>query len=70
MGKFCSAARSATTRDSTTAPAVRYAYDRPLPYARHLRLEFLGPDGAVQSAMTKRYHPRRGWVTASVSDFA
>lgn len=53
--------------ESASAPAVRYVYDRPLPHARILRIEVLGPDGTVISSTTKSYHPRRGWVTESVA---
>ena len=55
---------------ASASPSVRYTYDRPLPYARILRVDVLGPDGAVISSSTKSYHPRLGWVTESVADCA
>ncbi len=67
MRRFRDAARSAP-RDS--APSVRYVYDRPLPYARILRIEIVDPTGVVLSATTKAFQPGRGWVTESAANCA
>jgi hypothetical protein len=68
MRRFWAGPRQAP--DAAAAPAVRLVYDRPLPYARILRVDVLGPDGAVISSLTKSYHPRQGWVTESIADCA
>ncbi|HUR76245.1 MAG TPA: hypothetical protein VMZ00_18315 [Sporichthya sp.] len=70
MRRFWAADRREAVGDSATAPSVRYVYDRPLPYARVLRIDVVGADGAVISSLTKSYHPQRGWVTESVADCA
>ncbi len=70
MRKFWAGSRDGTTRDAASTPAVRLVYDRPLPYARILRIDIVGPDGSVLSSMTKSYHPNRGWVSESVADCA
>ncbi|WP_019874883.1 hypothetical protein [Sporichthya polymorpha] len=44
---------------------VRYVYDRPLPFARHLRIDFLNEDGAVTSSMVSTFEPGKGWVTST-----
>jgi hypothetical protein len=67
MRRFKGAARSAGSRKTETGPAVRYVYDRPLPYARHLRVEFLAPDGTVVATMISSYEPGKGWVTQSTA---
>lgn len=63
MRRFKSATRSAGSVEAAGAPSVRYVYDRPLPYARHLRVEIVGPDGAVVSTLISSYEPGKGWVT-------
>jgi hypothetical protein len=68
MRRFWAGSRPA--HDVAAAPAVRLVYDRPLPYARILRIDVLDPDGAVLSSMTKSYRPGRGWVAESVADCA
>ena len=70
MRRFWTADRRESTCDSASAPAVRFVYDRPLPYARILRIDVLGPDGTVVSSTTKSFRPRQGWVTESVADCA
>lgn len=49
------------------ALSVRYTYDRPLPHARHLRIDFLGDDGQVLSCSVSTFEPGKGWVTQSSS---
>jgi hypothetical protein len=63
MRRFWAADRRESTYKGASAPSVRYVYDRPLPYARHLRVEIVGPDGAVVSTLISSYDPRKGWVT-------
>ena len=63
MRRFRGLARSMATENTASTPSVRYVYDRPLPYARVLRIEIVGPNGAVLSATTKSYQRGRGWVT-------
>lgn len=63
MRRFRGVARSTATQDTASTPSVRYVYDRPLPYARVLRIEIVGPNGVVLSATTKSFQPGRGWVT-------
>lgn len=48
-------------------PSVRYVYDRPLPHARHLRIDIVGDDGAVLSCTVASFEPGKGWVTQSSS---
>lgn len=70
MRKFWAGSRDGATRDAAPAPSVRYVYDRPLPYARILRIDIVGADGSVLSSMTKSYHPSRGWVSESAANCA
>lgn len=70
MRRFWTGTRSGAVSDAAPAPAVRFVYDRPLPYARILRIDVLGPDGSVVSSTTKSFRPRQGWVTESVADCA
>ena len=62
MRRFKSATRSAGS-EVQNGPSVRYVYDRPLPYARHLRVEIVGADGTVVSTLISSYEPGKGWVT-------
>jgi hypothetical protein len=66
MRRFKSATRSMGSREAA-GPSVRYVYDRPLPYARHLRIEIVGPDGSVVSTLISSYQPGKGWVTQSAA---
>lgn len=70
MRRFWATDRRRATRASASAPSVRFVYDRPLPYARIMRIEILDPDGSVVSSMTRSFQPRTGWVTESVADCA
>lgn len=70
MRKFWAGSRDEATHAAASAPAVRYVYDRPLPYARILRIDVVAADGTVISSMTKSFRPRQGWVTESVADCA
>jgi hypothetical protein len=70
MRKFWAGPRDGASHVASSAPSVRYVYDRPLPYARILRIDVVAADGTVISSMTKSYQPRRGWVTESVADCA
>ncbi len=70
MRRFRILARTMATEHTASTPSVRYVYDRPLPYARVLRVEIVGPDGAVLSATTKSYQPGRGWVTEHAANCA
>jgi len=63
MRRFKRATRSTGSRKAADGPSVRYLYDRPLPYARHLRVEIVDPDGAVVSTLISSYEPGKGWVT-------
>ena len=63
MRRFKTTAQRAGSSDTATAPSVRYVYDRPLPYARHLRIEILGADGSVVSTLISSFEPGKGWVT-------
>ncbi|HVE25172.1 MAG TPA: hypothetical protein VNC22_07210 [Sporichthya sp.] len=67
MRRFKSATRSAGSVEAAGGPSVRYVYDRPLPYARHLRVEIVGPDGAVVSTLISSYEPGKGWVTQNAA---
>lgn len=66
MRRFKSSTRSAGSRE-VAGPSVRYVYDRPLPYARHLRVEILGSDGTVVSTLISSYEPGKGWVTQNAT---
>jgi hypothetical protein len=48
-------------------PSVRYVYDRPLPHARHLRIDIVGDDGSVVACSVASFEPGRGWVTQDSS---
>jgi hypothetical protein len=67
MRRFRTMAERAGSGDTTKAPSVRYVYDRPLPYARHLRVEILDPDGAVVSTLVSSFEPGKGWVTQNAA---
>ena len=69
MRRFKSPTRS-TGSVEAAGPSVRYVYDRPLPYARHLRIEILGPDGAVLSTLISSFEPGKGWVTQNSASSA
>lgn len=70
MRRFWATTRNGAARESGSAPSVRFLYDRPLPYARHLRLDILGPDGSVVTSTIATYDPRAGWVTQTAASCA
>lgn len=70
MRRFWTAERRRAAAASDSAPSVRFIYDRPVPYARVMRIDILGADGSVLSSTTQSFQPRRGWVTESVADCA
>lgn len=70
MRRFWATERRRVAAAADSSPSVRFIYDRPLPYARVIRIDILGPDGDVVSSMTRSFQPRTGWVTESVADCA
>lgn len=63
MRRFWATTRGGATRGRASGPSVRYVYDRPLPYARNLRIDVVAPDGTVLSSTTATYRSGEGWIT-------
>ena len=70
MRRFWATTRNGAAREADSAPSVRFLYDRPLPYARNLRLDILDPDGSVVTSTIATYDPRDGWVTQTAANCA